>query len=171
MSEHDPPFTDNEMNVVRQTDLPNLLSKLGYQVKPKGNYHTLAEMPHIMIKCRIGHYDNYERTWGDAITFLKAHHNMDFKQAVHFLLEHNGHRHEQPKPKPPRVFLPPQKTKPPAEFTLPEANTNHRRVFVYLIKRGISRDVIADFIQRDLLYESADYHNAVFVVCNSNASR
>lgn len=45
MSEHDPPFTDNEMNVVRQTDLPNLLSKLGYQVKPKGNYHTLAEMP------------------------------------------------------------------------------------------------------------------------------
>ncbi len=48
-------------------------------------------------------------------------------------------------------------------FALPKAHTDCRRVFAYLIKRGISRDVVADFIRAGLLYESADYHNAVFV--------
>jgi hypothetical protein len=167
MNEHSPPFTDAEMDTARQTDLPDLLSSFGYQVKPKGNYHTLAEMPHIIIKRRSSYYDNYARAWGDAITFLETHHNMDFKQAVHYLLEHNGHSREQPIPMPPRVPPPPQKTKSPAEFTLPEAHTDHRRVFAYLIKRGISRDVIADFIRKGLLYESADHHNAVFVGKNA----
>lgn len=167
MNEHSPPFTDVEMDTARQTDLPDLLSSLGYQVKQKGNYHTLAEMPHIMIKRRTSYYNNYERAWGDAITFLETHHNMDFKQAVHYLLEHNGHSREQPMPVPPRVPPPPQKAKPSAEFILPEAHTNHRRVFAYLIKRGISRDVIADFIRNDLLYESTDHHNAIFVGMNA----
>ncbi|MGI5918551.1 MAG: hypothetical protein ACOX8N_02690 [Christensenellales bacterium] len=111
MNEHSPPFTDVEMDTARQTDLPNLLSSLGYQVKPKGNYHTLAEMPHIMIKRRTSYYDNYARAWGDAITFLEMHHNMDFKQAVYYLLEHNGHSREQPIPAPPRVPPPPLKNK------------------------------------------------------------
>lgn len=167
MNEHSPPFTPDEMDIVRQTDLPDLFASLGYQVKSKGSYHTLTEMPHIMIKHRASYYDNYERTWGDAITFLQAHHNMDFKQAVHYLLKHNGHRHEQSKLKSPRLSPPPQKTKPPAEFILPEANVDHRRVFAYLIKRDISRDVIVDFIRNGLLYESADYHNAVFVGINA----
>lgn len=70
MSEYEPPFTDDEMDIARQTDLPDLLASLGYQVHPKGSYHTLAEMPHIMIKRRISYYDNYEQAWGDAITFL-----------------------------------------------------------------------------------------------------
>jgi hypothetical protein len=100
-SEHSRPFTPDEMDIARQTDLPDLFAAIGYQVKPKGAYHTLAEIPHIMIKRRTSYYDNYERTWGDAITFLQAHHNMDFKEAVHYLLEHNGHRHEQAKLSPP----------------------------------------------------------------------
>ncbi len=168
MSEHGPPFTSDEMDAARQTDLPDLLNSLGYQVKQKGNYHTLAEMPHIMIKRRASYYDNYERAWGDAITFLETHHNMDFKQAVTYLLEYHGHSREQPIPAPPRVSSPPKQKKQPAEFILPEAHTDHRRVFAYLIKRGIARNVIADFIRNDLLYESADYHNSVFVGINSD---
>lgn len=38
-----------------------------------------------MIKRRTSYYDNYTRAWGDAIIFLETHHNMDFKQAVHYL--------------------------------------------------------------------------------------
>ncbi|WP_258106857.1 DUF3991 and toprim domain-containing protein [Christensenella minuta] len=167
MNKHIPPFTDDEMDIVRQTDLPDLFTSLGYQVKSKGSYHTLAEMPHIMIKRRTGYYDNYERTWGDAITFLQVHHGMDFKQSVTHLLKHNGCNHAQSEFAKPRSLIPSKEEKPPTEFKLPEAHTNHRRVFAYLIKRGISRDVITDFIRNGLLYESAEYHNAVFVGMNA----
>lgn len=36
-------------------------------------------------------------------------------------------------------------------------------MFAYLLKRGISRKVIEACIRAGILYESADYHNAVFV--------
>ena len=49
------------------------------------------------------------------------------------------------------------------EFALPPAAANNRRVFAYLLKRGISRKVIEACVRAGILYESADYHNAVFV--------
>ena len=48
-------------------------------------------------------------------------------------------------------------------FVLPPAAENNRRVFAYLMKRGISRKVIEACVRAGILYESADYHNAVFV--------
>ena len=49
-------------------------------------------------------------------------------------------------------------------FALPPANKDMRRVFAYLIKhRSIARDVVARFVKAGLLYEDAEYHNAVFV--------
>ena len=53
---------------------------------------------------------------------------------------------------------------PPKPFVLPPANKDMRRVYAYLVKhRGIDRSVIAHFAREKLLYEDADYHNAVFV--------
>jgi len=49
-------------------------------------------------------------------------------------------------------------------FEMPPANENMRRVYAYLIKqRCIGRDVIYHFAHRGLIYEDAQYHNAVFV--------
>ena len=56
----------------------------------------------------------------------------------------------------------PQPKKRP-EFILPPAAANNRRVFAYLLKRGIDRKVIEACVRAGILYESADYHNAVFV--------
>ena len=62
------------------------------------------------------------------------------------------------------VYIPPVSVpKPPKEFVLPLANRDNRRVFAYLMKRGISRRVIEACIRAGILYESAGYHNAVFV--------
>ncbi len=171
MPNHCPPFTADEMDIARQTDLPDLLTRLGYQVKSKGSYHTPADMPHIMIKRRTAYYDNYEKAWGDAITFLKAHHGMSFKEAMTYLLEHNGHSRDQPlpaKPSAPRAPLPAKEETQPTSFILPEAHTDCRRVFAYLLKRGISRDVIADFVRLGVLYECANHHNAVFLGVNAD---
>ena len=53
---------------------------------------------------------------------------------------------------------------PPKPFVLPPANSNMRRVYAYLVKhRNIDRSVVAHFARVKLLYEDAEYHNAVFV--------
>ena len=46
---------------------------------------------------------------------------------------------------------------------LPPAAENNRRVFAYLMQRGIDRRVIESCVRSGLLYESAAHHNAVFV--------
>ena len=45
-------FTDTEMQIARETDLPELLSHLGYQVQRVGRFHTTAEMDSLRIKDR-----------------------------------------------------------------------------------------------------------------------
>ena len=63
----------------------------------------------------------------------------------------------------PGYIPPPPQPKKRPEFILPPAAMNNRRVFAYLLKRGISRGVIEACVRAGILYESADYHNAVFV--------
>ena len=54
--------------------------------------------------------------------------------------------------------------RPREPFALPPRNENMRRVYAYLIKqRCIDRAVLDCFAHQKLVYESADYHNAVFV--------
>ena len=45
-------FTDAEMQIAKETDLPELLTHLGYQVRRIGRYHTTAEMDSLRIKDR-----------------------------------------------------------------------------------------------------------------------
>ena len=64
-------FTDTEMQIAKETDLPELLTHLGYQVRRIGRYHTTAEMDSLRIKNRRTWYRYSERVGGDAITFLQ----------------------------------------------------------------------------------------------------
>ncbi|XID93354.1 DUF3991 domain-containing protein [Paenibacillaceae bacterium WGS1546] len=48
-------------------------------------------------------------------------------------------------------------------FELPEAYENPSRVVAYLRGRGIAREVLEACLQTGRLYESRNYHNAVFV--------
>ncbi len=61
--------------------------------------------------------------------------------------------------------VPPQKSLAvePKELHLPEKNQNNKRVIAYLAGRGINLDIIDYCIRTNRLYESKDYHNAVFV--------
>lgn len=60
-------------------------------------------------------------------------------------------------------LLPLDKEKERPAFSLPPATGDHARVSAYLQGRGISRAVIEECIRQKILYESAGYHNAVFV--------
>ena len=75
-------FTDTEMQIARETDLPELLSHLGYQVKRVGRFHTTAEMDSLRIKDRRKWFRYSQNTGGDAITFLQQFCGKSFSEAV-----------------------------------------------------------------------------------------
>ena len=153
-------FTEAEMATVRDTDLPDLLISLGYQVKRIGRYYTTQEMDSIRIKDRRTWFRYSEGIGGDAITFLQRFYNKSFPEAVEYLLTWHGRARDSPPASTLRQAKEKEKKVP---FTLPPANVDHRRVFAYLRKRGIAPQVIRGFVEAGLLYEDAQHHNCVFV--------
>lgn len=158
-------FTDEEMEIARETDLPDLLKSLGYQVKRIGSYHTLGEMDSIRIKNRRTWFRYSEGRGGDAISFLQRFEHKSFPEAVEYLLAYHGKARDAPDPQKAaqsRKKAAKEKEQ-PVPFVLPPPNPDQRRVFAYLRKRGIASQVIQGFIQAGLLYEDAEHHNCVFV--------
>lgn len=87
-----------------------------------------------------------------ALDYLVKVERMKFVNAVLALCEES-----------PSYIPPPSQPEQEKEFALPPAAENNRRVFAYLLKRGVDRKVIEACVRAGILYESADYHNAVFV--------
>ena len=153
-------FTDAEMQIAKETDLPELLSPLGYQVKRVGRFHTTAEMDSLRIKDRRKWFRYSQNTGGDAITFLQQFCGKSFSEAVEYLLAFHGKARDAPAPEPKPIS---QKQ----ALSLPPRNADDRRVFAYLHKRGIAPQVIRQFLNSGLVYEDAEHHNCVFVGKNS----
>lgn len=154
-------YTDEEIATAIETDLPDLLTSLGYQAKRVGNYFTVREMDSLRIKNRRFWYRYSEQKGGDAITFLQHFHGKSFTEAVSDLLAFQGKAIEQSPSRTPRSPPAQAAAKEKSAFTLPQQNTDNRRVFAYLRKRGIASQ------EARLLYEDAPYHNCVFVGRNT----
>ena len=92
----------------------------------------------------------------NAIDYLMSCHNMDFKQSVLFLTENSE-----------VINLPENKTTVPFAqkdiFVLPTPYKNNGKIYAYLRNRGIAKEVINHCIKTNTLYESGDYHSAVFL--------
>ena len=95
----------------------------------------------------------------NALEYLIKVENMKFPDAVQLVNEQCGFfdaREVQSAPVK-------QKETPKAEFLLPVHFQNNKRVTAYLLSRGIDMAILDYCFQHGLLYEAADYHNAVFV--------
>ena len=149
-------FTVTEMQIARETDLPDLLSHLGYQVKRVGRFHTTTEMDSLRIKDRRTWFRYSQNTGGDAITFLQQFCEKSFPEAVEYLLTFHGKARDAPVPQPKPIS---QKQ----ALSLPPRNADDRRVFAYLRKRGIAAQVIRQFLNAGLLYRCTrcGYHRTV----------
>ena len=152
-------FSDTEMQIARETDLLELLTHFGYQVKRIGRYYTTAEMDSLRIKDRRTWFRYSQNTGGDAITLVQQFCGKTFPEAVEYLLAFNGRARDSPAQAAPSV----KQAEPPKPFALPPRNADDRRVFAYLRKRGIAAQVIRQFMNSGLLYEDAEHHNCVFV--------
>ena len=148
-------FTDEQKEQARQTDLCELLRSQGEKLKRSGSeYEWQDGSQKVTIRGNLW-FHQYEQQGGDAIDFVRRFYNKDYPEAVEYLLGGcNGTL----------TFSPPIERTPPKPFVLPPRNDNMRRVYAYLLsRRGLDRDVVYTFAHRQMIYESAQYHNAVFV--------
>ncbi len=103
-------------------------------------------------------YSHYEHKGGNTIDFVRKFYNLSYQDAIQMILDERIE---------PLQVTKQQKEKKP--FQLPEKNENMRQVFAYLLRtRFIARSIIEYFAHEDLLYESKEYHNCVFVGRDSN---
>ena len=103
---------------------------------------------------------SHDRMGGvNALEYLIKVEKMSFPEAVQLVNEQCGFSDTHME----RPAAPPKEEKARPEFLLPVRFQNNRRVTAYLLSRGIDMAVLDYCFQNGLLYESADYHNAVFV--------
>lgn len=152
-------FTEEQKTQARQTNLYDLLHRQGEKLKKSGSeYEWRDGSQKVTIRGNLW-FHQYERVGGDAVDFVRKFYNKSYPDAVEFLLGGSLGTLSQ---SPPVV----KQTKP---FELPKRNENMRRVYAYLLsKRGIDHEVLNAFVHRKMIYESAPYHNAVFVGFDRN---
>lgn len=147
-------FTKEQREQARRTDLANFLISQGEKVKKSGSeYEWLDGSQKVTIRGHLW-YHQYEQKGGDAVDFVRRFYNKDYAEAVEMLLNGGGGQ---------IITLPPigNSHKP---FQLPPRNDRMSRVFSYLLlTRVIDKDVLFEFVKNKMIYESADYHNIVFV--------
>ena len=142
-------------------DLVELLRSQGEQLKRSGAEWLWTRHKGVTLRGNQW-YSNYDQRGGCAIDFMREFHGMTYPEAVIYLL--GG---DVPLPSVERITSKQKQKK--KEFALPEANSDMRRVFAYLMKiRFIDRDLISSFAHARLLYKDAEFHNAVFIGCDEN---
>ena len=148
-------FTEEQKQRAAAVDLEEFLRCRGEKLLSSGREKRLASDHSVTVRGNEW-YDHAEERGGHAVSFVQRFYGLSYPDAVTLLL--GGE---------PGTAYPSagERTEEPAKpFVLPPTNKDMRRVFAYLIKhRSIARDVVAHFAKAGLLYEDAEYHNAVFV--------
>lgn len=146
--------TESEIRTAKQMDLLTYLQTFepNELVRDGTGYRTRA---HDSLKISNGLWHWFSRGIGGktALDYLIHVRGMDFVPAVQLLC---GDR---------AISVPVQMpgTRKPKVFVLPPPYPDCVRATQYLLRRGISREVIARCVEDGTFYEADRYHNAVFV--------
>lgn len=150
-------FTEEEKERANATSIADYLTAHGESVKRAGREY-VWDAPSGKVSINGGEwYSQYEQVGGGAVNFVRKFYGLSYPEAVRSLLGSNVETELSRADNKPReeARLP---------FTLPPRNTDMRRVYGYLVgERLIDRDVLTRFVRDGLIYEDAEYHNAVFV--------
>jgi len=154
-------FTDEQKEQARQTDLVSLLESQGETLKRSGKEFEWKDgSQKVTIRGNLW-FHQYDREGGDAIDFVRRFYNKSYPEAMEYLLSGSSGT----------LITSPPVIKEIKPFELPPKNDNMRRVYAYLIKhRGIDSEGLSAFVKAGMIYESAEYHNAVFVGFDKNGN-
>lgn len=158
-------YSREEREEALTVSLRAIASSLGYTPLRSGGHYSLKEMDSLII------YN--DRTWnrwsgkgtitgGTQIDFLMAFGDIDTpQQAIKWLLDFKGSPVELDYVN--RNPIVPDADLKHRDMVLPPKNNNYKRLFAYLIKtRGLSSEVVSDFVHRKLIYEDSVHHNIVY---------
>lgn len=149
-------YTQAQREMARRTDIVDILRRMGETVKRAGSeYEWLDGGQKVTIKGNLW-FHQYEQVGGDAVSFVQRYMDKTYVEAMEYLVgDAEGGTLKRSAPVPEKEAVP---------FELPERNDTMRRVYAYLLtRRGLDKEVVDTFARYGMIYESADYHNAVFV--------
>lgn len=154
-------FTEEQKLRAGSVDLAEFLLRRGEKLIHSGNDRRLASDKSVTVRGNEW-YDHAAERGGNSVSFVREFYGYNYPDAVSLLL--GG---EQGK-----LYQPAEKKQSPQErksFAMPNANSDMRRVYAYLLKRRyIDRDVLTHFARAKTIFEDAVHHNAVFVGCDEN---
>ena len=152
-------ISQEEIERARQIDLLTYLENYEPEqlIKVGRNTYTTREHDSMRISNGLWHWTSRRIGGKTALDFLITVRGMSLPEAVTHLL---GYVSKQPPI--PKVL----KEKEYVEFKLPDRNINDNSIRSYLRKRCIDNRIIDYCINTGRLYESKEFHNAVFVGFN-----
>lgn len=154
-------YTNEEREKALEVSLTALASSLGYTPIRQGRHFSLKEMDSLVIyndRSWKRWSGKGNRTAGSQIDFLLEFGGVDsVPEAIQQLLEFKG------EPMLEQYASANREHHSEHAFSLPPKNDNFKRLYAYLIQtRGLSQEVVSDFVHRKLIYEDAVHHNIVY---------
>ena len=158
-----PGVTREQIDRAKQVDiLDYVLKHEPDNVKRIGNAYYLKDHDSFSISNGLWIWRSRDIGGKNVVDYLVKVRGYSFVDAVrHLAGDAVSYTYVAPKTKPPL-----KKERPP--FALPPRNKDNERVIAYLQERGIAKPLILDCIERGSVYESAKWHNAVFVGRDDN---
>lgn len=147
-------MTREQIDRAKQVDiLDYILTHEPDNVRRIGNAHFLKDHDSLCISNGLWIWRSRDIGGKNVVDYLIKVRGYSFVDAVQRLsgkgVPHIRKQAKQPRPKKP--------------FSLPPRNGDNVRVIAYLQKRGIAKPHILDCIKHGSVYESAEWHNCVFV--------
>lgn len=149
--------TKEQVERAKQLDLLTYLQCFEPYELVRCSRNAYTTRTHDSLKISNGKWFWWSRNIGgrSALDYLIKVRGMPFPDAVLLIEEQVGNTSP--------VATSAKERDEPRPFMLPEPNDNHRRVVAYLKGRGIHQTIIDFCLKTGRLYESRQYHNAVFV--------
>lgn len=150
--------TPDEIRQAKEMDLLTYLQNYEPHELVRVAPNTYCTREHDSLKISNGKWCWFSRGIGGktALDYLIKVQDYPFTQAVETILGRTAAR-------PPVISYRQQIPEPPRDLMMPELNSNTKAVVKYLMGRGIHPEVIDYCLTHRLLFESRQYHNAVFV--------
>lgn len=148
--------TPEDIEQAKQMDLLTYLQSYEPQELVRVSGNTYCTREHDSLKISNGKWHWFSREIGGktALDYLIKVKDYSFLQAVQTILGRAATK--------PPVFIA-RKQEPERQMLMPELNENTDRVERYLKSRGIHPVIIDYCLANKLLFESKDYHNALFI--------
>ena len=156
-------YTQEEREAALNVSMTSLAASLGYTPLRTGSHFQLKEMDSLVI-----YNDRSWNRWsgkgritgGTQIDFMLEYGGaLSVPDAIMRLLDYSGEGMVAA----PQVSREPSSVNDGFSMKLPPKNENYRRIYAYLIQtRGLSQEIVSDFVHRRLIYEDSEHHNIVY---------